>query len=78
MSKWSQSVKKDDEVYVLHHTPQLMGNGKFASKLVIARHYPDRIEEFQVPLIGNPEFETEIEAAELGLKAGKEWVRDLG
>lgn len=78
MKKWSESLNKNDEAYVIHHTPQLMGNGKFASKLVIARHYPDRIEEFQVSLIGNPEFDTEIEAAALGLKAGKEWVRDLG
>lgn len=76
--KWSQPCKQGDNQYVIHYSPQLLSNGKYAPKLIIAHHFGSGVEEKSVGIINNPEFETELDAASLGLKAGLEWVRDNG
>ena len=70
--KWSKPYKKNDNQYVIHHTPQLMQNGKFAAKLLIAHHIGSEVIEASIGIKDNLEFETEQAAAEHGLKAGME------
>ena len=76
--KWSQPCKQGENQYVIHYSPQLLPNGKYASKLLIAHHFGSGVEEQSIGIKNNPEFITELEAANYGLKAGLEWVRDNG
>ncbi len=55
-----------------------MANGKFASKLLIAEHLSGEVRERPMGIKDNLEFDDEYEAAQLGLKARLEWVRDFG
>ena len=76
--KWSQPCQKDGTRYVINYAPQKMANGKFASKLLIAEHLSREVRERPMGIKDNLEFDDEYEAAQLGLKAGLEWVRDFG
>lgn len=74
--KWLQPYQQDGKQYVIHYAPQKMANGKFASKLLIAEHLGSEVRECPVGIKDNLEFNDEHEAAQLGLKAGLEWIRD--
>ena len=55
-----------------------MADDLYCANLVIAHHKPDQVVEFKVALKEATLFNSEEDAAELGLKAGLEWVRDNG
>lgn len=79
MSKQSQSFRTAAGAnYVIHFDPQLMADGTYAPKVIIAQHLNDMVEEFPIGVKGNPTFPTEQEAAKAGLLAGSQWVSDLG
>ncbi len=79
MAKYSESYRTAAGTnYVIHFDPQPMADGTFAARVLMARHLPDMVEEFEVKVKGNPTFATEQEAAKAGLLAGSQWVTDLG
>ncbi len=77
-NKWTLPYKQGENNYLIRYAPQLMANGKYAAKLIIALDYRSGISERPIGIKNNPEFDTELEAAQQGLKAGMEWVRDHG
>ena len=78
MPKWIQAVNKDGIAYKVHYAPQRTTTGNYTARVLISKEVLHRLNQFPVSVPKFVEFETELEAAGMGLKAGLNWIADHG
>ena len=78
MSKWTETVNKDGIAYTVHYAPQKTVSGKYTARVFISKEVLHRLNKFPVFVPNVLEFETDVEAAGIGLKAGLNWIADHG